>query len=148
MKVILVNDMHKLGVAGEVVKVAPGYARNFLLPRGMALVATAGNLAKAEGLRHKAEEDRQAKLRILRELAGKISAIEIIFKRKADENGHLFGSVSEIDVVQALAEKGIEVHKAMVEMEKHLKDLGGVEVKIHLTGDIAATLKVVVENEE
>jgi large subunit ribosomal protein L9 len=148
MKVILVNDMNKLGHAGEVVNVAPGYARNYLLPRGMALQATPGNLGKAENIRKKADDDRAARLRALQEMATKINGVELNFKRKADENGHLFGSVSELDIIQGLHEKGTEVTKQMVEMEKHMKELGAMEVKIHLTSDLSATLKVVVENEE
>lgn len=148
MKVILVNDMHKLGNAGDVVKVAPGYARNYLLPRGIALEATAGNLRKSGDIRKKADEDKQARLRALQELAAKLNGLTLNFKRKAEESNHLFGSVSNLDILAALEIQGLPLQKSMLVMENPIKELGEFEVKIHLTSDLQASLKVTVENEE
>lgn len=148
MKVVLIQDVYKLGQAGDVVKVADGYARNFLLPRKMAVMGTVANVAKVDNIKQTAEKDRQAKLNALRELAAKISQVELVFHKKADENGHLFGSVSEQDIAHELEAKGLAVTKSQVNMEKHIKELGASTAKIQLTAEIAGEVKITVENEE
>lgn len=148
MKILLTSDIHKLGNAGDVLKVADGYARNFLIPRGLAIPATTKNLGRVQKIRDDAEKKRQEKEAQLRRLAEKIGALRMVFVRKADENGHLFGSVSEIDIAHELEKAECPVHKSMIQMEKHLKDLGNFEIAVQLAANITATVKVVVEDEK
>jgi len=147
MKVILVKDITKMGLAGSVIKVADGYARNYLLPKKMVILATKNNLAKIETIKKKAELEKLEIENHFKALALKISDITLKFTRKADENDHLFGSVSENDIVKSLAEKGIEIHKSVVDIQKHLKEIGSFEVKIAFSSEITANLKVNIEKE-
>ncbi len=147
MKIILTKDIRKLGLAGEVVNVANGYARNYLIPKNFAILATPHNMKKVETIKKEAE---LAKLEIenrYKAIAMKLDGVELKYNRKADENGHLFGSVSEVDIVNSLKELEIDVHKSHVVMEKHLKELGTFEVTVEFTSDIKSTIKVDVENE-
>lgn len=147
MKVILVKDITKMGLAGSVIKVADGYARNYLLPKKMVILATKNNLAKIETIKKKAELEKLEIENHFKALAMKINDITLKFTRKADENDHLFGSVSENDIVKSLAEKGIEIHKSVVDIQKHLKEIGSFEVKIAFSSEITANLKVNIEKE-
>ena len=147
MKVILVKDITKMGLAGSVIKVADGYARNYLLPKKLVILATKNNLAKIETIKKKAELEKLEIENHFKALAMKINDITLKFTRKADENDHLFGSVSENDIVKSLAEKGIEIHKSVVDIQKHLKEIGSFEVKIAFSSEITANLKVNIEKE-
>jgi large subunit ribosomal protein L9 len=148
MKVILTKDIKKLGEAGSLVKVANGYARNYLFPQNMAIPATSKNINKIEEIKKKAEEEKLAMHSEYLALANKIAKVkQLTFYRKADENDHLFGSVSENDVIKALMEKEITIHRTNVIMDKHLKELGSFDVEIEFTSEIKANLKVNVEKE-
>ncbi len=147
MKVILVKDIAKMGLAGSVIKVADGYARNFLLPKKLVILVTKNNLAKIETIKKKAELEKLEIENHFKALALKISDITLKFTRKADENDHLFGSVSENDIVKSLAEKGIEIHKSVVDIQKHLKEIGSFDVQIAFSLEITANLKVNIEKE-
>ncbi|MBC8385778.1 MAG: 50S ribosomal protein L9 [Candidatus Cloacimonetes bacterium] len=147
MKIILVEDLKTLGEAGAVVNVKDGYARNYLLPRKYAIAATKSNLTQIGRIKKASE---QAKLELENQykvLVDKINVTELLFVRKADENDHLFGSVSEVDIVNALTEKDIEVHKSTVKMEGHLKTIGDFVVNIVFTSESAAELKVKIDKE-
>lgn len=147
MKVILVKDKSNLGEAGDVVKVAAGYARNYLFPREIVIPATKNNLMRINKIKQKAVEEKAILENENKVLAEKINNIVLVFQRKADENGHLYGSVAENDIVKGLAEKGIQIHRTNVKMEKHLKELGEVEVGIEFSANISARMKVVIEQE-
>jgi large subunit ribosomal protein L9 len=147
MKIILAKDVKKLGEAGKVVKVANGYARNYLLPQNLAVLATKHNLSKVEAIKTAAEEEKKALESKYHELVQQLTGVELAFVRKADENEHLFGSVSETDIVKALADKEIDLHRSFVKMDKHIKEIGSFDVEIDFTTDIKATLKVTVEKE-
>jgi len=147
MKVILVKDIAKMGLAGSVIKVADGYARNYLLPKKLVILATKNNLAKIETIKKKAELEKLEIENHFKALALKINDITLKFTRKADENDHLFGSVSENDIVKSLAEKGIEIHKSVVDIQKHLKEIGSFDVQIAFSLEITANLKVNIEKE-
>ncbi len=147
MKVILVKDIAKMGLAGSVIKVADGYARNYLLPKKLVILATKNNLAKIETIKKKAELEKLEIENHFKALALKINEITLKFTRKADENDHLFGSVSENDIVKSLAEKGIEIHKSVVDIQKHLKEIGSFDVQIAFSSEITANLKVNIEKE-
>lgn len=147
MKVILTNDINKKGKAGDVIKVADGYARNYLLPRGLAIVANKYNLLKVESIQKEADIARLELENKYKALALQVSNATLHFTRKADENDHLFGSVSENDIVDALAEKDIEVHRSFIKMESHLKNIGDFEIEVNFPGEINASFKVTVGKE-
>jgi len=148
MKVILKEDISKKGRAGDVVKVADGYARNYLLPRGIAIMANAYNLSKVEAIRKGSEIAKLELENKYKALAAQVSAVTLTFARKADENEHLFGSVSDSDIAEALAKKDLDIHKSFIKIENHLKSIGEFEVVISFPGDINSSLKVVVEKEQ
>jgi large subunit ribosomal protein L9 len=143
----MIKDHKNLGIAGDIVKVTPGYARNYLLPRDIVIQATEGNLKKIAKIKQKAEETKILTKNENRILAEKIDNVVLVFKRKADENGHLYGSVTENDLVKELAKQGINIHKTNVKMEKHIKELGDSEIVIDFSASIIAKLKVKVEQE-
>ncbi len=147
MKVILVKDIAKMGLAGSVIKVADGHARNYLLPKKLVISATKSNLSKIENIKKKAELEKLEIENHLKALALKINDTMLTFTRKADENDHLFGSVSENDIVNSLAEKGIEIHKSAVNIQKHLKEIGSFDVQIVFSSEITANLKINIEKE-
>lgn len=147
MKIILTKDIKKIGNAGDVLKVADGFARNYLIPRKLAIVASKNNINRIETIKKEAELARLEVENKYKAIALKLADVELSFVRKADENGHLFGSVSEADIANALAEKELEVHKSNVNLEKHLKELGDFDVEIMFTSDIKANIKVNIENE-
>ncbi|MDA3813174.1 MAG: 50S ribosomal protein L9 [Candidatus Cloacimonetes bacterium] len=147
MNVILTKDIKALGEAGKLVKVKPGYARNYLLPNGFAIHASPKNLTKIEVIKTQAADEKIALHGKYKEVLDKIKGVELTFNRRADENNHLFGSVSENDIVKALAEKEIEVHKADIVMEKHLKEVGTFEVEISFTSELTTSVNVKIDVE-
>ena len=145
MEVILKEAVKNLGKAGDVVKVSEGYARNFLFPAKKAVPVTGGVMkAVQEQVKKKEEkakaEDSQAVL-----AAKKLADVEIIIKKKASEDGKLFGSVSENDVAAELLKLGHKVDKSNIRMEKHIKEPGTYPVKVHFKGAAEAEIKVRVE---
>jgi large subunit ribosomal protein L9 len=148
MKVILTRDVPEVGRAGTVMNVAPGYMRNFLSPRGMAVEATEPNMRMHEKARERASELADEDRRIATELAEKIATFELRFTLKADEHGHLYGSVSQADIVKALSEQGVEVERRRVQLKEHIKRTGTHFIDVRLHGEIAGRLRVVVDAEE
>ena len=149
MKVLLLRDHDKLGKAGDVKNVADGYARNFLLPRGLAAIATGGALKQAETIR-KAEEKRRAKLFAeAQAVANQLTGTTLTFHALAGETGKLYGSITAHDITQAIQrEKGIEVDKRKVELREPLRTLGTHTVPIRLAADLAPEVTVVIEPAE
>jgi large subunit ribosomal protein L9 len=142
MEVILKEDVADLGFRGEVVKVADGYARNYLLPRKLAMQATAANKAvieqmKAAAARRSATEKAQAE-----ELAAKLEPIELSFTRKAGDGGHLFGSVTSVDIAAELAAKGFEIDRRKIQLGDPIKSIGEVKVAIRLHREVTAHVAV------
>ncbi|HKV81684.1 MAG TPA: 50S ribosomal protein L9 [Candidatus Sulfotelmatobacter sp.] len=147
MEVILKEDVAKLGSRGDVVKVAEGYGRNFLLPRKLAIEANDGNKAvitqmKAASVRRSAKEKSQAE-----ELAKQFEGVSITFTRKSGENDQLFGSVTSSDLGDALTKKGFNIDRRKIQLHEPLKTLGEFTVPVKLHKDVAAHLKVVIEKE-
>ncbi|MEP6986454.1 MAG: 50S ribosomal protein L9 [Chloroflexota bacterium] len=147
MKLLLLSDVYKQGVAGEVVDVADGYGRNYLIPKKLAVKATPGELKKAEGLRataaaRKAElEDR------LNDLARQIDGVELVFGRRAANTGKLFGSVTTSDLAEALNKKtGIDINRRRISQQA-LREIGTFNVPVRLGSEMSPTLKVVVVRE-
>lgn len=148
MDVILREDIDKLGSRGQVVKVAAGYARNFLLPRRMAVPATEGNKKIIEqerlaALRREAKEDASAK-----ELAALLSSVTLTSVQKAGEQDVLFGSVTSKDIADMLEKKGYTIDRRKIELEHPVKTLGEHKINIKLLRDVVATVTLVVNREE
>ena len=147
MELILRDDVEKLGRRGEIVKVKDGFARNFLLPRGLAMEVNDANRAMIARER-KAHEARMAKEKAeFEQLAGRIATLRFIAPRKVGENDALYGSVTSGDVAEFLKAKGIEIDKRKVQLDEPIKHLGDHEVKIKLHPEVVATLKVMVSKE-
>ncbi len=149
MKVILQQSVEKLGEPGDVVEVAAGYARNFLVPRGLAVGAKKGALKHAETLK-RAHVSRQSKEKVESEaLAAKLIASQIRIAARAGEEGKLFGSVTGADVADAIAaQAGITVDRKDVHMDEPIRSLGTHEVRIHLFADVDPVLSFEVVAEE
>ena len=147
MEVILREDVTNLGRRGDIVKVAEGYGRNFLLPRQKAVVVNAANKAMVE------KEKRAAVARAAKEkgdaeqLATRIGSLRFVAPRKVGDNDQLFGSVTASDVADFLKGKGIDLDKRKVQLEDPIKRLGDHEVKIKVHPEVVATLKVLVTKE-
>jgi large subunit ribosomal protein L9 len=147
MELILRDDVEKLGRRGEIVNVAAGYGRNYLLPRGLAMPVNEANRAMVEKER-KAWEARMAKEKEeFESLAGRIAELRFVAPRKVGENDLLYGSVTAADVGDFLTSKGIEVDKRRVLIDEPIKHLGEHEVKIRLHPEVQATLKLLVTKE-
>ena len=142
MKVILQREVEKLGVPGDVVEVKSGYARNFLIPRGMAVVATKGGARHAERL-SKTHQDRVQKARLeVEAAAAALAAQPVRIPARAGEDGRLFGSVTAADVAAELAKNGTEVDRRDVRLEEPIRSVGVHEVQVHLAHDVVATVTV------
>lgn len=147
MKVILLEDVYKQGVAGEMVDVAPGYARNYLLPRGLAAKATEGALRRFENLRKAADNRRVAQHAQNEQLAAQIEQITLAFPVKAGESGKLYGSVTSTEIAAELAQVlGIEVDRRRVG-DRPLRELGAFNVPVRLDGGVTSHVRVIVHRE-
>ena len=147
MELILRDDIEKLGRRGEVVNVAAGYARNYLLPRGLAMAVTDANKAQIEKEK-RAWEARMAKEKEeFESLAERIAELRFVAPRKVGENDLLYGSVTSADVGDFLQAKGIEIDKRRVLLDEPIKHLGEHEVKIRLHPEVQAELKLLVTKE-
>jgi len=147
MEVILKEDIEKLGNRGDVVKVADGYGRNYLLPQRLAMEATVANKAvieqmKASAVRKSAKEKGEAEL-----LVAQIHAVELEFERKVGENDHIFGSVTSADVAHALEAKGFKIERRKISLSEPLKQLGEFEVPVKLHREVTARVKVIVKSD-
>ena len=148
MEVILREDIDKLGARGEVVKVAPGYARNFLLPKKLAVAATESNKKIVEQERH-AHVRKEAKQQgEAEELSKLLSGVTVTISQKAGENDQLFGSVTSKDVADALAAKGYNIDRRKIQLDDPIKSLGEFKVPVKLHKDVTAEVTVVVAKEE
>ena len=141
VNLILLDDVEKLGLAGDEVSVAPGYARNYLLPRGLAAKATPGTLRLVESRKAMIAERRAKELADAKALAAKVTEMELSIAMQADEGDQLFGSVTARMVADELAKQGIAVEHGKVKMDP-IKNLGNYEVEVKLHADVTAVLKV------
>ncbi len=142
MEVILREHVEHLGQRGEVVKVADGYARNYLLPRKLALLATDGNRKQIERERAKFEAKEAEERKVAEAVAARLGAVEIVLARKVGETEALYGSVTSADIASALAEKGFDVDRRTLQLPDAIKRLGEYEIPARLTRDVVATIKV------
>ncbi len=148
MKIIMLENIEKVGNKGEVVTVKRGFARNYLVPRKHAIYATPDNMKKLGNIQAQIAEKEQKHIAELKILAEKLNATNLNFVRKVDENEHMFGSVSEIDIVNGLKEIGLDVHKSMIVMDKHVKELGDHSIQVKLHKDISSNIRIVVDKEQ
>ena len=148
MKVILKEYIYKHGVAGDVVDVADGFARNYLIPRGLAIKATPGALRANQKLIERARENRERLLAMENEAAAKIDGVELVFGVKAGKNNKLYGSVTTRDIAAALLEKtGVDINRRRIS-ERPLRELGIHEVPVRFSGEISPVIRVVIVREE
>jgi large subunit ribosomal protein L9 len=148
MEVILKEDVIKLGHRGDVVKVADGYGRNYLLPGKLAIEATAANKAvidqmKASAVRKSAKEKVEAE-----QLSTQLDALELVFERKVGEHDHLFGSVTSGDIAHALEAKGFTIDRRKISLEDPLKTIGEYHVPVKLHRDVTSHVKVTVKGDQ
>ena len=147
MKVLLIKDVYKLGRAGDVKKVADGYGRNFLIPQGMAVLATQGAMKTAERIRQKATERRNVLNDEMSVVAEALKKIQVAFGARAGETGKLYGSITSQEVVDAIQKKsGYVVKRQQLDMQP-LRTLGEHNVRIRLTMDLIPEIKVTVYRE-
>lgn len=148
MKLLLCNDVEKLGWLGDIVEVKEGYARNYLLPQGLAIVPTAANVKSLADEKARRSEARQLVRQQKERLVTSVQGAEVVLSGKANEQGHLFGSVTEHDIAENLRQQGFEVADEMVKMSGHIKELGTTEVTVRAAADLMATVRVVVVSQE
>ncbi|HVP44310.1 MAG TPA: 50S ribosomal protein L9 [Terriglobales bacterium] len=147
MEVILKEDVSKLGHRGDIVNVAEGYGRNYLLPRKLAIEATPANRSvieqmRAAALRRSVREKGEAE-----ELARQFDGLSVQFTRKAGEKDHLFGSVTPADIAEALGKKGFNVDRRKIQLDDPIKMVGEFTVPVRLHRDVATSVKVIIEKE-
>ena len=147
MDVILKEDVVKLGHRGDVVKVADGYGRNYLLPGKLAIEATAANKAVIEQMKNSAVR-KSAKEKVQAEdLSTQMGDVELVFERKTGENDHLFGSVTSGDIAHQLELKGFTIDRRKISLEEPLKQLGEFHVPVKLHRDVTAHVKVTIKSD-
>ena len=148
MQVILLEKVQNLGELGDSVKVRPGYARNFLIPGGKAVVATPSNLAAFEARRAELERQQAEIIAAARARLVKLDGLRVVVSRKAGDEGKLFGSVGPADVADAIIAAGVEVERSEVRMHgDSIRQVGEYEVEVQLHADVSGTLTVSVEAE-
>ncbi|MBN2640800.1 MAG: 50S ribosomal protein L9 [Victivallales bacterium] len=141
-KLILLEDVENLGLAGDEVSVAPGYARNYLLPKNLAAKASPGTLRQLAARKEKIEEQRKLEMEKSKVIAASIEKAEITIQMQASEDDQLFGSVTDRVIADKLIEMGIEVDHNQIKLENHIKELGMFDVPVKLHGNVTATAKV------
>ena len=147
MQIILQEDVEKLGTRGEVVDVAAGYARNYLLPQKLALEASPSNLKRLEKIRATLAKRTATEKEAALQQAALLNNVTLKFARKAGENDQLFGSVTAADLADALAAQGFEIEKRRIALDEPIKIIGEETVTVKLVHGVTAEFKVIVEKE-
>ena len=148
MKVILLEDIDALGKMGDTVNVKNGYARNYLIPRNLAIPATARNLKAQEHQLRDIERRKEKIVGDAQSLAEKIAGVSLTFTRKTGEKGRLFGSVTNMDIAQALEEKGLTIDRKHIVLPEPIKGLGEFDIQVKLHHDVTPEIKITVLPEE
>jgi large subunit ribosomal protein L9 len=149
MQVVLLKDVKRLGKIGELHEVSDGYARNYLIPRGLAAAATSA--ARQQAAEHVAAQVRQERVEQehAAQQATKMENIELVFAAKAGESGRLYGSITKADIAEQLAEKiGMDVDRRKIVLDEPIKELGTSTVEVQLHSTVSTTVKVIVEAQE
>jgi large subunit ribosomal protein L9 len=147
MEIILQEDIEKLGNRGQVVTVAEGYARNYLLPQKLAIAATPSNMKRLEKMRSAFAKKEATEREGAQKLAEMLGAVSLKMTRKAGENDQLFGSVTAADIAEALAAQGYTIDKRKVDLNEPIKLVGEYPITLKLFRDVTATVKLAVEKE-
>ena len=148
VEVILRKDVADLGRAGELVTVRPGYARNYLIPRGIALAATEGNRRRFEEERRQVEQSAAREREAAAQMATQLEGLSVTFVRRAGEGGRLFGSVTAADIAEELEQAGVSLDRRAIVLEEPIKDLGVYDVSLRIHAEVEPALKVWVVAEE
>jgi large subunit ribosomal protein L9 len=148
MKVILTESLESIGQIGDVVNVAPGYARNFLFPKRLAMEATGGNVRELEHKKRLIAQKREKLRQEMLSYAEKLKSVTLTMRRKVSEENKLYGSVSVADVAKALEEQGFEAARKDIVLEQPIKHLGEFSVTVRIGPQVSATVRVVIEKEE
>ena len=148
MEVILKEDVNKLGHRGDVVKVADGYGRNYLIPGKLAIEATTANKAVIEQMKASAVRKLAKEKVVAEELQLRLDQVELTFERKVGENEHLFGSVTSADIAQQLEQKGFDIDRRKIALEEPLKSLGEFHVPVKLHREVTSHVKVMVKSDQ
>ena len=144
VKLILREEIHRLGEAGDVVSVKPGYARNYLLPRGKAVLATRGRVKEIEHQQRLISDKLAKEMKDLEALKTRLEAVVLEFEAQAGEGGKLFGSVTAQQLADQLAEKGQSVDRRRISLDEPIRSVGEHSVNVRLRSDVLANLKVIV----
>jgi large subunit ribosomal protein L9 len=147
MQIILQEDIDKLGHRGDVVTVKPGYARNYLLPRKLAVEATEGNLKAIERIRGSLAKKTATELEAAHKQAELLNVVALKFTRKTGENDQMFGSITAADISEALAAQGFKIDKRQVQLAEPIRIIGESQVTIKVFRDVTAQIKVSAEKE-
>ncbi len=143
MKVLLRDDVEHLGRKGDLVDVADGYARNYLMPRGFAMAATKGTVRQAEAMRRSREAREVREREAAEELSGRLASAPVVVTARAGEEGKLFGSITTTEIATVLTERvGVEIDRRKLELDEPIKDLGTTEVRLRLHPDVEAVISV------
>ena len=148
MKVLLCQDVEKLGWFGDVVNVKTGYARNYLLPQQIAIVPTEDNIKSLEEERARRSQERKIAMERLAQVVEKVDGAEAVVAARANEQGNLFGSVAEKDIATNLREQGFEVPDNCVVLNEHIKAVGEYTVRLKFSPELIATVKVIVVSQD
>ena len=148
MKVLLCHDVEKLGYLGDIVDVKNGYARNYLLPYGIATVPSDANVRALSDEKEKRAKERQTEFETLTKVAEAVNGAEAVIAAKANEQGHLFGSVSEREIGENLRQQGYEVTDGMIKLGEHIKEVGTHAATVRLAAELTATISIVVVSED
>jgi large subunit ribosomal protein L9 len=148
MELLLKEDVENLGARGDIVKVKPGYGRNYLLPRGLAIQATPGNKKQIELQRKNLLKKEAVERDTATQQADLLKEVTLVFARKVGEHGILYGSVTSMDIAEAFASKGYEVDRRRILLKDPIKEPGEFEVPIKLHREVTTHVKIVVRNEE
>lgn len=147
MKVILMEDIKKIGMMGQIVDVADGFARNYLVPKGLAVEANTKNIRSVEHEKKIVHEKARKVKDSAQDISSKISAMTITIKAKSGEEGKLFGSVTTMDIAEALHSEGIEIDKKRISLEEPIKRLGSYSVSVKLHPEVSVQLNIQVIEE-
>lgn len=142
MEVILRQSIEKLGHPGDVVKVSPGYARNYLLPRGFAYEATAGNKKRIAQEKERLDQAEEQRRSTAKELATRLEEVSLTFSARVGDEGKLFGSVTSTDIAHQLEQQGYQIEKRQIELHEPIRALGVYRVPIRLHADVHPEIKV------
>jgi len=142
VQVLLQTNVESLGKGGEVVKVRAGFARNYLLPRGLAVPATSGNLARVEEIKRLSAQKAQQELETAKELGKKITATKVKIQRAGGEEGKMYGSVTAKDIEDAFAQAGVEIDRKRLQLSEPIKTFGSVQVPLRLHSELTVNLDV------